>query len=204
MYKDLKLIIDFILTNYQKVCIEWDKHCKDTYFINLKNKTVKNISQDSQIVEYIFNYLSFILNVSINLDFDSLNFEKSTIRSRVKTQNSIATKIKIYSGEEHYYGQIPIKKCLNDLLGFRIIIDDIFDFTDIKRFISDEYPFLKCIDSSKNSYRATHIYFSKNGNNCFFPWELQIWKTEDEKSNLDSHKKYKQSYTKWENLVKEE
>lgn len=204
MYNDLKLIIDFILNNYQKVCIEWDNHCKTTYFINLKSKTVKNINEDSKIVEYIYNYLNFILNVSINMDFDCLDFEKSTIRSRVKTQNSIATKIKIYSGEEHFYGEIPIKKCLNDLLGFRIIIDDAFDFSNIEKYINNNYKFLKCIDSSKNGYSATHIYFSKRGCNYYFPWELQIWRSEDEKSNLDSHKKYKQSYTKWENLVKEE
>lgn len=204
MYNDLKLIIDFILSNYQKACIDWDKHCKDTYSINLKSKTVKNINEDSKIVEYIYDYLNFIVNISINIDFDSLRFEKSIIRSRVKNRNSIDTKIKIYSSEEHFFGQIPIKKCLNDLYGFRIVIDDIFDFAEIKAFISNNYPFLKCIDSSKNGYYATHIYFSKNGCNRFFPLELQIWNINNEESNLNSHKKYKQSYTKWENIVKEE
>lgn len=204
MFDDLKLIIDFILINYYKVCEVWGKQCTSTYFINLKSNTVKDINENSEIAKYIFKYLRFILAFSIDIDFEQLIFKKSTIRTRVKTQNSIATKINVYSDDEHFYGQIPIKKCLNDLLGFRIIIDDKFNFTDIKNYITDNYSGLKCIDSSKNGYRATHIYFSKNGYNQFFPWELQIWQKCDEQSNLHSHKKYKQSYTKWENLVKEE
>ncbi len=204
MFNDLKLIIDFILINYQKVCTVWDNQCQSTYFINLKSKTVKNINEDSKIIEYIFNYLQFILSVSIDMDLEQLDFEKSTIRTRIKTQNSIATKIKIYSDDKHFFGQIPIKKCLNDLFGFRIIIDDIFSFIDIKKYIDDNYSELKCIDSSKNGYCATHIYFSKNGYNQFFPWELQIWQKCNEQSNLESHKRYKQSYTDWEHLVKEE
>lgn len=34
--------------------------------------------------------------------------------------------------------------------------------------------------------------------NNLFPWELQIWKKEDEENNLISHKMYKQDYTSWE------
>lgn len=58
------------------------------------------------------------------------------------------------------------------------------------------FPEYKCIDSSKRSYIDTHIYFEK-GNFCF-PWELQIWAKKDEKNNFQSHKEYKQEYTKWE------
>lgn len=54
----------------------------------------------------------------------------------------------------------------------------------------------RCIDSSKGEYRATHLYF-RDGNYTF-PWELQIWGSCDEKSNLISHKKYKQEYITWE------
>ena len=58
------------------------------------------------------------------------------------------------------------------------------------------FPEYKCIDSSKRSYIATHIYFEK-GNFCFL-WELQIWAKKDEKNNFQSHKEYKQEYTIWE------
>ena len=62
--------------------------------------------------------------------------------------------------------------------------------------MGEKFPSYKCIDSSKISYIATHIYF-ENGN-TFFPWELQIWTKKDEKNNFSSHKAYKQDYTRWE------
>lgn len=31
-----------------------------------------------------------------------------------------------------------------------------------------------------------------------FQWELQLWDKEHEKINLESHARYKQDYTKWE------
>ena len=98
---------------------------------------------------------------------------------------------------------------MNDLLGFRIIIDGEFSFLDIKDFVESNYSNLsgyklKCIDSSKNGYFAIHIYFSKDGSNYFFPWELQVWKKSDEVNNISSHKKYKQDYTNWEQQTREE
>ena len=56
---------------------------------------------------------------------------------------------------------------------------------------------LKCIDSSKEvGYTATHIYFQND--NYSFPWELQVWDKSHEKSNIESHERYKQEYIKWE------
>lgn len=52
------------------------------------------------------------------------------------------------------------------------------------------------LDSSKQDYRAIHLYFKKD--NYSFPWELQIWNECDSERNLISHKKYKQEYTAWE------
>lgn len=54
------------------------------------------------------------------------------------------------------------------------------------------------MDSSKKegNYKAIHVYFNKD--NYAFPWELQIWNKQDEENNLESHKKYKQDYIKWE------
>ena len=55
---------------------------------------------------------------------------------------------------------------------------------------------MKCIDSSKKAYKATHIYFKQD--NWNFQWELQIWNKENEINNINSHEKYKQGYVKWE------
>ena len=51
---------------------------------------------------------------------------------------------------------------------------------------------------------ATHIYFQGlRGDNFSFPWELQIWSKSDEKKNIDSHYKHKQSYKEWPEKYKE-
>ena len=68
---------------------------------------------------------------------------------------------------------------------------------NIKNIIKLEFSDLKCINSNKMDYNAVHIYFG-NDNNKNFQLELQIWDKEHEKTNLESHTKYKQDYTKWE------
>lgn len=55
---------------------------------------------------------------------------------------------------------------------------------------------VKVIKTYHKEYNAIHIYFKEN--NYTFPWELQIWLKEHETKNLNSHKMYKQDYTKWE------
>ena len=38
----------------------------------------------------------------------------------------------------------------------------------------------------------------KENENYKNQWELQIWNKEDEERNINSHKIYKQDYTRWE------
>lgn len=124
------------------------------------------------------------------------------VTARVKAQNSIEYKIQNYKTEKHEYGKVPINKCFNDLFGIRIILDSLLSFDQISSFIESTYPGkYKCIDSSKNAYKAVHLYFKKS--NQSFPWELQIWNACDVESNFNSHKKYKQEYTTWEKESKE-
>ena len=68
---------------------------------------------------------------------------------------------------------------------------------EILRLTNNKYKKLKCIDSTKNDYKAVHIYFKKD--NYAFQWELQIWNKIDATNNIISHEKYKQDYVKWEN-----
>lgn len=209
MYSDLGLVIDFIIKHYDCMCLEWIDKCNNTQMINLKKKTIKSVFENIDINDYIFTYSNFVVSYSVNIDTDSLELQKSKIHTRTKARNSIEGKLKLYNGPKHHNGNIPINKCMNDLLGFRIIIDDEFSFLDIKDFVESNYSNLsgyklKCIDSSKNGYFAIHIYFSKEGSNYFFPWELQVWKKSDEVNNIFSHKKYKQDYTNWEQQTREE
>ena len=103
--------------------------------------------------------------------------------------------------KNHEEGKIPINKCFNDLFGIRIICNEELSFDKIVKLINNKYSNLKCIDSSKNEYKATHIYFKKD--NFTFQWELQVWNKTDEIRNINSHEKYKQDYIKWENENKE-
>ena len=149
--------------------------------------------------------------VSTEIELDSNLFKISTSTTRVKNINSVETKIDRYYNSPDLNGKSPINKCLNDLLGFRIIIDSDFTHSDIENFVNNKYNSLqnitlKCTDSSKYGYIASHIYFHKKGDNSVFPWELQIWKESDKINNIKQHKKYKQDYTNWEersNLDKE-
>lgn len=67
----------------------------------------------------------------------------------------------------------------------------------IMELVKNKFNNLKCIDASKQNYKATHIYFKQDNYN--FQWELQIWNKKDEFSNINSHEKYKQNYVRWEN-----
>lgn len=197
VYKDIKSTIDFIQSIYSNITNEWLKtECSK---VNLKKKCVSDIDLSEDIYFSINEYTKF-LNGKCPFVADELNklMIESYISSRVKSQNSIEAKIQGYrSAREHEFGKVPIIKCLNDLLGIRIILktpltfDEIYDF--IRITYDDKY---KCIDSSKLEYKATHLYFKDS--NKTFPWELQIWNENNRESNFISHKKHKQAYTLWE------
>ena len=129
------------------------------------------------------------------MDFKQFNTENAKVNIRTKAKNSIEYKIKNYI-ENHENGKVPINKCLNDLFGIRIICTKKIENEQIKQLVKLKFKHLKCIDSSKQDYKATHIYFRQDNFN--FQWELQIWNKEDEMNNINSHEKYKQDYIKWE------
>ncbi len=120
----------------------------------------------------------------------------NTVNTRVKALNSIQDKIEKYENKKES-GKIPIKKCLNDIFGLRIILNNSISYDEIIKYIEENYPYLKCIKAFRGSYKAIHVYFG-NDDNMKFQWELQIWNKEDEHTNLISHAKHKQEYTKWE------
>lgn len=54
-----------------------------------------------------------------------------------------------------------------------------------------------CKNSCKGSYNGTHIYIY--GSNFTFPWELQIWDSNDSSANEQSHSEHKakRAYISW-------
>lgn len=175
----------------------------------MKTTLIRDIYNDSDIIKMIRQYQSFLIEHTIELNLTLENLYNAT--SRVKTPNSIEDKIDRYNSNKHQNGKIPIYKCLNDIFGARIFIDEEKSFEQIQKSLQNKYndtPYkLKCIDSSKNGYKATHVYFikrknnKKEGENSIFQWELQIWSANNIHNNFESHKKHKQGYINWENKI---
>ena len=195
----LEKLINFIEEQYTYTNSLWI-HSDKYVPINLKKKQINHIydEENNNIMNTVLEYQSFMNEkiLVISLELHRIEWEKCKINSRVKANNSIEDKIDRYCKKKER-GKVPINSCFNDLLGFRIILYEKIDYDVIQKFIKSHFPKLKCINSSKDEYKAIHVYFYID--NFSLPWELQIWNIEDEQTNLESHKKYKQDYTNWEN-----
>ena len=196
MLDELDKLINFIQTEYMQLTNKWEQSEYYTQ-INLKSNQVCDLLTNKLILDTIVNYREFINqnNIQLLMDFKRFNSENATINIRTKAKNSIEFKIENYI-QNHENGKVPISKCFNDLFGIRIICNEPLLFDEVLELINTKYKNLKCIDSKKNDYKATHIYFRKD--NYTFQWELQVWNKLDEVNNIISHEKYKQDYVKWE------
>lgn len=196
MLEELDNLINFIQIEYNDFTDKWEQ---SSYFskINLKDTLICDVLQNKILLDAIINYREFINenNIQLLMDFKQFNTDESKVNIRTKAKNSIEYKIKNYI-ENHENGKVPINKCFNDLFGIRIICKNTLTHNEILNLVNNKYTGLKCINSSKLNYKATHIYFKKN--NFSFQWELQIWNKVDEISNINSHEKYKQDYVRWE------
>ena len=190
---DLGEAVDTISGEFRTINQQWQKDppCNK---VNLKKRCVNSITDGGDVWNAILKYSYFLKSCERKLE-EVLKQRIGNIfdiYSRVKTEASIEGKIQRYKSKKEK-GQIPINKCLNDIYGIRFIMENRITEEQIKEQIGD----LKLIDSSKGDYKALHIYFRDGNFN--FPWELQLWNKEDERSNKESHEKYKQGYLKWEN-----
>lgn len=195
MYELTKLI-NLIQIQFNNINDNWIK--ESSYFpLNMKKMRVEDVFKDESLLLYVFNYRKYINdNVSdIITDIQEQNFI-NIVNTRVKALNSIQYKIQNYE-YNHEAGKIALKKCLNDIFGIRMIFEEDIKFEEIYEYIKKYFPKLKCLESVRGEYYAIHIYFG-NDDNFKFQWELQLWDKKHEKINLESHAKYKQDYTKWE------
>jgi Region found in RelA / SpoT proteins len=141
-------------------------------------------------VPHIYNY-RLTLHESIN---DYLMTADIDIRYfyRVKTRESIDDKIERFSTREDQY---PVNNWLNDIFGARILLTatEITAIMDLLDDWQDELSLKNWYFRNKQGYKGLHIYF-KNKSNFYFPWELQIWDTEDIRSNIQNHEKFKRNF----------
>lgn len=195
MQEDLENLICNINTRFLEYGKLWEMD--DLYKkINLKKKSVKDINTENNILETIYAYQSFLSKKTVDLELSlKQQTADSKIYTRIKTLDSIKYKIEHYINDKPEKGGVPICKCLNDIFGIRIVQQTGSSVEQIKDFLGKKGFKFKCIDSSKGLYKAIHVYFLNT--NYDFQWELQIWKEEDRKTNVDSHAQHKQYYTKW-------
>lgn len=181
-----------------QVCdvIECLKSVNDIQLEVLKNQYIDNILKYKGFLNYYFLE-------SQTVDFESV-FKDLNLSSRVKFTNSIINKLYYYGNQKKEKGKVSLNKCLNDLMGYRIIINQDIDFEDLFYELNDKYQGeknIRIIKSFRGDYKAIHLYFKLS--NQFYSWELQIWLKKYERSNLESHKIHKQSYKNWEIFYKE-
>ena len=185
---------------YEEFTAKWNDEYKGVK-INLRKKTIKEVGGvDGPLYGDVVSYLSFLNENSPLITVCLLQHGEFVFRvsCRVKARNSVVYKMDHYTNtKEHEFGNVSVNKCLNDLFGARLILDDNITFEELNALVNDlGIKNIRCMDSSKGDYLASHIYFRKDNKN--FPWELQIWTKQNELNNLESHKMYKQGYTKWE------
>lgn len=202
MIKSLQEIIDIALKIneiHDEYSRGWLSPIENSF--NLKKKQIRHICNGENINDDFYTYVNSYCEelVFLNLS-DNYNkiLENANVTSRIKNPDSRMYKILHYYNNKVNKGQVNINKCLNDLLGFRISSTNFVhcDENILELETALAKLNIKVHNSCKNNYLATHLYFS-NGNNCYFPWELQIWNSNDWDSNIKSHAEYKQNYTQW-------
>lgn len=179
--------------------------------VNLKKKQINRIIQgtadnftlDFLFEDYLTKYCNKLAFTQLVIKQEILQLEKYEFTSRVKQPESRLSKLLTYRFEKSEDGKGPVNKCLNDLFGCRVILDfDSLDnaFSILKEKLAD-FTFIKINKKYNKDYEAIHIYFKGLGN-TYFPWELQIWHKDKEKSNKLSHALHKQSYLEWPEIMR--
>lgn len=195
-------LIEDVQTEYDRVTALWTDHASSESIDlhNLRRIRVKHFHDTPGLKEETVLYRDFItdnLNDTVFLSHDLTEFKASY---RIKTDDSISDKIDRYIANPDLLGNTPLNRCLNDLCGIRAVSNFDTDTDKLIARISEQYPDLKVLDSSKTwkddvIYVAVHIYFS--GSNRTFPWELQIWSDSDAPLNFASHRAHKERYARW-------
>jgi len=202
-------LIEIIYQAHINYCDNWLLKIDSKQKINLKRKQIRDIFNLNSVNKNVCtsNFLNYMQSFNKNLDelqmevvleINEKNINDLEFRHRIKEDDSIF--LKILRKSKHQDGKFPIKKCINDLLGFRIIEEDmdsiikpIEERINILRTKKYRIKFLK---RNISGYKGYHIYFEGCNNFCF-PIELQLWNRCDKENNNASHKIRKQKHLKW-------
>lgn len=159
---------------------------------NLKN-TVDQVTSEEGISPF-FQELIEVYKLELNkysLKLLGLQSRYPGMRYRIKQLESIREKLLYYMTAEHEFGKVSINKSLNDFLGFRIFVNDLHNIQGRLMNDTNLKTLVRMYVRRSGNYVGMHLYF-KNGNNKFFPWELQIWQIDQAAINEKSHQDHKQ------------
>lgn len=153
---------------------------------------------DNTVLVTLEKYIETLTNNEIKLKIGGIY----NVKHRIKNYKCVIDKITRFN-RNNKLGAFPLNKVLNDILGYRLVIDTSFSIKDLMLniiAITEQLPDnlknkITVLDSSKNDYKAIHLYFKLNNRN--YPVELQIWRICDKEKNKASHFEYKQNYMKW-------
>ncbi|MCY6990292.1 hypothetical protein [Staphylococcus argensis] len=153
---------------------------------------------DNAVIITLEKYINILTKNEIKLMINGV----CNVKHRIKNYKCVIDKITRFN-RNNKLGAFPLNKVLNDILGYRLVIDTSLSIKDLMLkiiAITELLPNniknkITILDSSKNDYQAIHLYFKLN--NRSYPVELQIWRVCDKKRNKDSHFEYKQNYMKW-------
>lgn len=175
-----------------------------THKINYSSKRIDHLYKDTQLSSEFMNYFEiYIIRISSLINSDRIDelsneYRELYLRVRDKERKSLKEKIVRYktSTEE---GKVPIQKCINDLLGFRIVTNADYrnnaDFKKMCEKLKKDKVIYSFYTRTDEDYKGIHLYF-KNKSNLYLPWELQIWHQGHMRSNYESHLLHKKNYLK--------
>ncbi len=159
------------------------------YFENLN---IEEIEPHNAYLDQIFNGIKIqpILDYRLNLH-ESINDYLMTADLkgidyvyRVKSSESIINKINRYSLKDK---RLLAKEVLDDILGIRILLnaEEIAETLNSLDDWKEQYGLKNWYLRDKDGYKGLHLYFK---NDSYYPWELQIWDSNDVASNIQNRK----------------
>ena len=126
-------VIKTILSMYNTINNKW-KSSENYIKINQRKNQVIDIVLNPEIMENIIKYREFVNNEVSYIEYRLQIFNNLNITSRVKQKNSIESKIWHYIFKKTN-GKSSMNKCINDIYGIRIIVDDSINYEDIQKLI---------------------------------------------------------------------
>ena len=104
MNQNLKELIKFIQNKHSEISKKW-KENENYKKINLANNEVRDIVNNDDIFNLVFEYREFLNenNIQFSIDFEKFNINNDKVNTRVKLKNSVEYKLKNYMSEKHNF-----------------------------------------------------------------------------------------------------